>query len=440
MSSDVAINVRGIAKRYRVGEQRAAYSTLREELARVTSRLRHRDVEERGSAMLWALDDVTFDVDSGTVVGIIGANGAGKTTLLKVLTRITPPTRGEVRLHGRVASLLEVGSGMHPELTGRENVLLNGALLGMRRRETLARFDEIVAFAEVERFIDTPVKRYSSGMYVRLAFAVAAHLQPEILIVDEVLAVGDASFQQKCLGRMGEVAASGRTVLLVSHNMAAIRSLTNVSVWLSSGRLSEIGPTPEVVSAYLSSFERHLGGAGADLTDDECRRDSPKQTAGDVRFEWLAVTGPDGGPVDTVTELRPLRFEIGFQVRRPSRFVEIVLRVRTIDGTLVVGTFSGQLDQQLEEGHYRVACAFPENILRPGRYVVELVCATTQPQDFIPRALSFHIVAGGVAEENPRSSWPDQVGLVRLRSTWGEIEPATDSRVPNESAEAVHLR
>src|SRR5947207_13581074 len=231
-----------------------------------------------------ALDHFTLEIEQGQVLGIVGRNGAGKTTLLKILSRITEPTDGEARIRGRVGSLLEVGTGFHGDLTGRENIYLNGAILGMRRREIQSRFEEIVSFAEVERFIDTPVKRYSSGMYLRLAFAVAAHLEPDILIVDEVLAVGDASFQRKCLGKMGEVSNEGRTVVFVSHNMAAVRSLTSKAVWLDHGRVAADGPTGEVVSAYLAStIDEEVSGI-VDLTENASRRQVGKFTAGRVRF------------------------------------------------------------------------------------------------------------------------------------------------------------
>jgi lipopolysaccharide transport system ATP-binding protein len=235
--SDVAIRVEGLGKQYRLGGPRERYDTLRDQIRKWSSLrgLLRRATRAEHRPPFWALKDVSFEVEPGEVVGIIGRNGAGKSTLLKILSRITEPTEGAADIHGRVGSLLEVGTGFHPELTGRENVYLNGAILGMRRAEIGRKFDEIVAFAEVEKFIDTPVKHYSSGMYMRLAFAVAAHLEPEILIVDEVLAVGDAEFQKKCLGKMGDVAKSGRTVLFVSHNMQTIANLCQLCICLKDG-------------------------------------------------------------------------------------------------------------------------------------------------------------------------------------------------------------
>ncbi|MDT7816585.1 MAG: lipopolysaccharide transport system ATP-binding protein, partial [Acidobacteriaceae bacterium] len=250
-----AISIENLGKRYSIGHKRANGDGLRHAIERAVREplawLQSRRQEKVTSQDFWALRDVSFQINSGEVVGIIGRNGAGKSTLLKLLSRITIPTEGRIRIDGRVASLLEVGTGFHQELTGRENIFLNGAILGMTRVEIIRKFDEIVAFSEIEEFLDTPVKRYSSGMYVRLAFAVAAHLEPEILIVDEVLAVGDAAFQKKCLGKMGTFAQSGRTVLFVSHNMEAVRSLCQRGIWMKSGRLHRDGHVNEVVDAYF---------------------------------------------------------------------------------------------------------------------------------------------------------------------------------------------
>jgi lipopolysaccharide transport system ATP-binding protein len=250
-----AIAIENLGKRYSIGHKRANGDGLRHAIERAVREplawLQSRRQEKVTSQDFWALRDVSFQINSGEVVGIIGRNGAGKSTLLKILSRITIPTEGRIRIDGRVASLLEVGTGFHQELTGRENIFLNGAILGMTRAEIIRKFDEIVAFSEIEEFLDTPVKRYSSGMYVRLAFAVAAHLEPEILIVDEVLAVGDAAFQKKCLGKMGTFAQSGRTVLFVSHNMEAVRSLCQRGIWMKSGRLHRDGHVNEVVDAYF---------------------------------------------------------------------------------------------------------------------------------------------------------------------------------------------
>jgi len=261
--NDIAIRVENLGKLYRIG-QTVGYKTLRESLMWVaTTPLRRlRSTSHDPSAMshqpntIWALKDVSFEVKRGEAVGIIGRNGSGKTTLLKILSRITAPTEGYAEIHGRIGSLLEVGTGFHPELTGRENIYLNGAVIGMKKAEVERKFDEIVAFAEIEKFLDTPVKRYSSGMYVRLAFSVAAHLEPDILLVDEVLAVGDAQFQKKCLGKMGAEAQRGRTVLFVSHNMAAVQALCHTGIVLNSGRIDTVGPIGEAIHHYQDSLRR----------------------------------------------------------------------------------------------------------------------------------------------------------------------------------------
>ena len=293
--SDLAVRVESVGKRYRIGAAaggRFKYKSLRDTLGGLARRpldaVRSRRRLDADNSF-WALDDVSFDVRRGEVVGVIGRNGAGKSTLLKILSRITKPTRGQVALRGRVGSLLEVGTGFHPELTGRENVYLNGAILGMTRGEVRSKFDEIVAFSEVERFLDTPVKQYSSGMYTRLAFAVAAHLEPEVLIVDEVLAVGDASFQKKCLGKMQDVAGEGRTVLFVSHNMASVEALCGRAVWLHRGRVMADGRSGEVVGDYLGQAD---AAAGQDLT-----RRTDRVGEGGVRLREVRVAGdpPDAG-------------------------------------------------------------------------------------------------------------------------------------------------
>jgi lipopolysaccharide transport system ATP-binding protein len=324
--SDVVISIENLSKRYLIGHQsaqRERYLALRDTIGREARNFARKAADlVRGRPIvqgdeveeLWALKDVSFEVKVGEVVGIIGRNGAGKSTLLKILSRITEPTLGRVRLRGRVGSLLEVGTGFHPELTGRENIFLNGAILGMSRSEITRKFDEIVAFAEVEKFLDTPVKRYSSGMYVRLAFAVAAHLEPKILIVDEVLAVGDVSFQRKCLGKMSAVAKQGRTILFVSHNMAAIRSLTSRCIVLSSGKAIFEGDQNTSIMKYLDSLnvsveKGRLRGCGVHSTIRSAQLISEK-----------------GEPIDSYIPGTPLRVETTFSTDgSPSLSIEVLL-------------------------------------------------------------------------------------------------------------------
>lgn len=313
--SDIAIRVENLSKRYRIGGPQASYKTLRESLVGAVTgslhRLRHNtQYVTRDTDTIWALKDISFEVKRGEVVGIIGRNGAGKSTLLKILSRITEPTEGYAEIYGRVGSLLEVGTGFHPELTGRENIYLNGAILGMKKAEIDRRFDEIVAFAEIEKFIDTPVKHYSSGMGLRLGFAVAAHLEPEILVVDEVLAVGDAQFQKKCLGKMSEVAGEGRTVLFVSHNMAAVNQLCTEAMMLKDGQVWRSGPVQGVIDGYLQenqsqvSYERELATVerGASqcpllleriLLFKEQRPTSQFETFGEFNLEVTCLLSPD---------------------------------------------------------------------------------------------------------------------------------------------------
>jgi lipopolysaccharide transport system ATP-binding protein len=309
VTSAPALRVERLGKRYRTG-LRASYGRLSETLYQLPrSVLRRSSNGGTPANVVWALRDVSFEVEQGEAVGIVGRNGAGKTTLLKVLSQITEPTEGRVGLNGRVGSLLEVGTGFHPELTGRENIMLNGAILGMRRREILRKFDDIVEFAETGAFLDTPVKRYSSGMYVRLAFAVAAHLEPDILIVDEVLAVGDAAFQQKCLGKMGEVTREGLTVLFVSHNVALVSSLCQRSCWLDGGRLVADGATEDILQRYLASVRSY---ASMPLDEREDRRGD-----GTARFTSITVEPADGsGVIDSGSRLR---FTLSYRADQPLR-------------------------------------------------------------------------------------------------------------------------
>lgn len=323
--NQTAIRVQGLGKRYRLG-QRHGYRALRDLLAEAVKSPAHMARRAFGSSngdaqQFWALRDATFQVEHGEVVGLIGRNGAGKTTLLKLLARITRPTEGRAEVTGRIGSLLEVGTGFHPELTGRENIFLNGAILGMHRREIQRKFDEIVSFAEVERFLETPVKHYSTGMYVRLAFAVAAHLEPEILLVDEVLAVGDVAFQKKCLGKMGEVARHGRTVIFVSHNMATILNLCSRGILLENGRVAADGPVAETTNLYLRSLR-------SDATQDLTRL-TDRRGKGRVRFTKVAFEDADARPTGQGVSGQPLVFALDYRAadQRPLQNCRVAVAV-----------------------------------------------------------------------------------------------------------------
>jgi lipopolysaccharide transport system ATP-binding protein len=418
--SDAAIEVRELAKRYRLGEGEALHGSLRDAIAATATRFLHLARGGGGRPKrdwIWALDHVTFDVVPGEVLGIVGRNGAGKTTLLKLLSSITDPTEGEARIWGRVGSLLEVGTGFHGDLTGRENIFLNGAILGMKRREIERKFDEIVAFAGVERFIDTPVKRYSSGMYLRLAFAVAAHLEPEILIVDEVLAVGDAEFQRKCLGKMGEVSGEGRTVLLVSHNMSAISSLATRCMWLDGGRIRRLGPPAEVVAAYLSEGHTSLEPGFADLTDPKLRHGVPKQIQREILFESVRLADGSDQTTGVFFEKEPMRVVLGLRSRIQTRRLEVLCKVLSLEGTLVFTLASGLLDEPIEPGPFELAVEIPSLPLRRGNYSIDLYLMTHHAQDFLTGAIEFEVagVRGGV--EDPRQA-RDFLGVVDVEHEW----------------------
>ena len=367
--AEPAVRVEDLGKRYALGE-REQYLALRDVLARAPGRLasrlrRGREAGPRERPHAWALRHLTFDVHHGEVVGVIGNNGAGKSTLLKLLSRITYPTEGRAVMRGRVGSLLEVGSGFHPELTGAENILLNGAILGMRKAEVDRRFDEIVEFSGVSEFLSTPVKRYSTGMYMRLAFAVAAHLEPEILVVDEVLAVGDAAFQKKCLGKMGEVAQQGRTVLFVSHNMAAVQALCGRAVLLDGGRLVDRGPTAAVVQRYLTS-----GAAEAAVPLGE-RRD--REGDGGARLTGLRIEPADGAPA--VRTGGRLRITVAFEADRPLTAPRFIANVCDLSNA---GIFA--FDSDMAAGGLpptlpargRVTCVTDPAPVTPGRCYVNL--------------------------------------------------------------------
>ena len=427
MSSEPSIAVSGLGKQYRLGAAMPAYRTLRDSVAEWV----RRSGERRPRETIWALRDVSFEVEQGKAIGVIGANGAGKTTLLKILSRITEPTEGEARVRGRVGSLLEVGTGFHPELTGRENVFLNGAILGMGKREIERKFDEIVAFAGVERFVDTPVKRYSSGMYVRLAFAVAAHLDSDILLVDEVLSVGDFGFQRRCLGKMQEqTSAEGRTVLFVSHNLASVKMLTERCIWLDKGRLLEFGPTEEVFRRYVASHGEATGGGFVDLSDVTAGR-ARKPLGGDLRFESLELVDAEGRRTDTHLSGDPIAFRIRLRAREAmlGRRVTVRCLVSTLEGVLVFSTESGPREADLEPGVYETTFALEPSPLEAGVYTVELDTITVSDfaaaasQDLIPSAATFHVEDNPAFAEERFATLYERRGVVRVDGEWSPLQP-----------------
>lgn len=369
----IAVKAEGLGKRFLLGE--TFENTL---TSRIGGLFRGRGLGLGRRAAppeeFWALRDVDFEITEGEAVGIIGGNGAGKSTLLKILSRITPPTLGRASVRGRLSSLLEVGTGFHPELTGRENVFLNGAILGMRKAEVERKFDEIVAFSGVEKFIDTPVKRYSSGMYVRLAFAVAAHLEPDVLIIDEVLAVGDADFQKRCLGKMNDVASEGRTVIFVSHNMAAVQKLCSRAIWMRGGQVATSGDPTSVIGAYLEATSLHLGAGGAQRPGFLYHResgDNPEETC----ITSLQLLDEQNRALHEAATFDRLRFRIGFETCRAYRSFSAVLQVNTVDGVpLLLTSTTPDHDQpfSVEPGRYTIDCEFASFPLASGEYVLEL--------------------------------------------------------------------
>lgn len=418
MNDDVALRVQDLGKRYRIGQAVRRYPTLRDALAeaaeRAVRRLRKEGFDRQDT--IWALRHATFEVRRGQVLGVIGRNGAGKSTLLRLLARITEPTEGMAEIRGRVGSLLEVGTGFHPELTGRENIYLNGAILGMRRREIGRKFDEIVSFAEVEKFVDTPVKRYSSGMYLRLAFAVAAHLEPDILLVDEVLAVGDAEFQRKCLGKMSAVAHEGRTVLFVSHNMSAIARLTEETIVLDRGQIVMRAPSSQAVDFYMTSG---LGREGERLWHEE------ERAAGAGPFRPLALRVRDGKGQTTgrVASTRPFEIEFEYMLEQDVVGLRVGLYLMTGRGEPVFTSFDTDDATRFQElpqrsaGHYVSRCRIPPNLLNEGRFVLGVNASSYRIKSYFTdeQALTFDVDGTG----GPGSHWPElRQGPVRPALEW----------------------
>jgi len=422
----IAIKVEALGKRYRIGTAptKFKYGMLRDVIvdtatapirwARALTNKQPRLDDQPN--YIWALKDISFDLEEGKVLGIVGRNGAGKSTLLKVLSRVTEPTRGTVAVRGRVGSLLEVGTGFHPELTGRENIYMNGAILGMKRAEIDSKFDEIVAFSEVEQFIDTPVKRYSSGMYLRLAFAVAAHLEPEILVVDEVLAVGDAEFQKKCLGKMGDVAQQGRTVLFVSHNMSAILRLTEEAIVLDKGHLLMRGPTQQAVDYYLSSGQAQAG-------ERIWEPDEVPPSASPFIPVSLRLKDPRGKVIDTTRSTEPLMVEMEYRLTAPITGLRVGIYLSTMRGEYIITSFDVDDSLQYENfgsrdaGHYISRATLPADLFNEGRYVLGVNASSFGVRRYFmdENALAFNVDISGA----PGTQWAEpRHGPIRPRLDW----------------------
>jgi lipopolysaccharide transport system ATP-binding protein len=426
--SNTIIQVENLGKKYLIKhQQQGSYTALRDVITdkvkslgkKIISPWNHKQSSTHSTTeKFWALKDISFKVKQGEVVGIIGRNGVGKTTLLKILSRITEPTTGRIRIKGRVASLLEVGTGFHPELTGRENIFLNGAILGMRKAETKRKFDEIVAFAEVEQFLDTPVKRYSSGMHVRLAFAVAAHLDPEILLVDEVLAVGDVAFQKKCLGKMDSIAGEGRTILFVSHNMSVLQSLCPRALMLVDGRLYRQGPSSEIIETYLKEGT---------------------QKSGELVWEWssnkvetldllvplsIRILNHEGNTTDYISSNYPFTVEFIYRILRPVSNLRIGITLQTAHGDSVCVSYDRDKPEQhgfysREPGVYRSTCVIPPNILNDRQFILGIISGIKGAQRLYrdPHLLSFRVDA----TDGIGAHWGDhgrRQGILRPDFNW----------------------
>ncbi len=418
--NDVAIRVEGLSKRYQIGGVRENYKTLRDTLVGVvTNSIRRlKDWECTGHKLetIWALKEVSFEIKRGEIVGIIGANGAGKSTLLKILSHITEPTEGRAVIHGRVGSLLEVGTGFHHELTGRENVYLNGAILGMRKAEIDRKFDEIVSFAEVEKFINTPIKHYSSGMYLRLAFSVAAHLEAEILLVDEVLAVGDAAFQKRCLNKMDDVRQEGRTVLFVSHNMPAIRTLCPRAIVLHQGVVRYEGETIKAVQYYLSE--------NGNLT---CQRvwigkDRPGNQT--FRLNSVKLKNSSGQDTSTINISEEAQIEIGFELLQEGGRAQFSVVLFDAEGSCVFGSLSNTepnfYGRPMPAGHYRSVCRIYGDLLNSGHFYVSITGGGAYWSDIftIEKVVAFDAIDDGVLKGDYSGGYG---GAVRPKLIWETV-------------------
>lgn len=445
-NSDIAIQVEEVSKVYRIGVKETLNDSLLQSaidlvksplknfkkyrsLYKFNDALKAREssMDQMPEDILWALRDVSFEIERGKAVGIIGRNGAGKSTLLKIMSQITSPTLGRIKIHGRVSSLLEVGTGFHQELTGMENIYLNGTILGMKKKEIDKKLDEIIHFSGVGKFINTPVKRYSSGMRIRLGFAVAAHIDPEILMIDEVLAVGDAEFQSKCLGKMGQVVSEGRTVLFVSHNMGAITDLCDEAIWIDDGQVRLIGPSRDVVSAYLSAGEQAQGiwMAPADST-----------SGGDeLRFRSLKLLNEKNEPMTYMDHDGEASLEVTFDIPSPVRCLSITCQIHNSHGVLVYESMTSDINEykdiQWEPGRYVAACHLKDHLLLPGRYTVSVVAFIERVKIIERRenVMGFDVTNVGYTLN------PKRLGAVAPIFQW-KVNRALDARNPLDQAAA----
>jgi lipopolysaccharide transport system ATP-binding protein len=429
--ADFAIRAVGLSKQYRIGQLLRRHDTLRDQISSAAKALVHGDLKRTPPEMIWALEDVSFEIDQGEIVGIIGRNGAGKTTLLRLLSRISEPTAGYADVRGRLRSLLEVGTGFHGELTGRENIYLNGAILGRRRTEVNRKFDEIVEFSGVEKFLDTPLKRYSSGMYVRLAFAVAAHLEPEILIVDEVLAVGDAAFQKRCLGKMETIGRSGRTVVFVSHSMPTVTRLCSRAILLDGGHVVADGPTESIVARYLQ----------ADL-GTTARREWPEPGSrpGDdvARLRSVTVVGADGQPVEAADLREPVGIELAFDVISQREPITPMIAVYNEQGVHAFNALDPdpRWERPQPPGRYRSCAWIPGNLLNEGSYIVSVFLNTVGHGKTVKHVAATEIVSFQVADLGAGPSAKGTFG-----QPWGGvISPLLEWTIDTEGVETIRER
>jgi lipopolysaccharide transport system ATP-binding protein len=433
--NDIAIQVENLGKRYRIGLEEetndtligALSSWLQSPLRNLRQLRRLSRFDDRSSKdIIWALRDVSFDVHRGEVIGVIGDNGAGKSTLLKILSRITDPSEGRAVIHGRVASLLEVGTGFHSELTGRENIYLNGTVLGMSKAEVDRKLDEIIAFSGVEKFMDTPVKRYSSGMRVRLAFAVAAHLEPEILLIDEVLAVGDVAFQKKCLGKMEEVAQAGRTIVFVSHDMGAVRDLCDRTALLDQGKLVQVGPTDEIIDHYFSRVDEEASTEGRRQWNNMSTAPGGEH----LRLCSVSLRNASGKCRSTFSVQNPIEVEFEYRILQQVSGMRFVMKLRRATGELVLASTDHLMrSEPLAPGLYRGVCQIPGSLLNRGKYYVMLHAGIPGQEVLLDGRDWVAFTAKGRTAHGSHypEKWP---GVVAPKLEWAIDEPIAESHEP----------